>query len=233
MVFMTSVTGKYIIKMKIEKEIERIKSLFTEERLYGNLVNEDCSDCADCTKSDMADYLDDNGYYVKKVDTNTTIDDEGCKNGDFYNKVWDNMKTVADSEGLGTVEIFKDSRYGCSISVGFKSKATTDPYYVNLQLWEDKDFVLTKTYYSPKDGTNTSGNPIKMLKFLIEGKWEWQSDHIEFKGKVTKMKLVEKNPTTGDVDKTKSNKYQKSKPIIGAVNATYNKFEELVKKYNK
>ena len=219
--------------MKIKKEIERIKSLFTEERLYGNLVSEDCSDCADCTKSDMADYLDDNGYYVKKVDTNTTIDDEGCKNGDFYKKVWKNMKTVADSKGLGTVEIFKDSRYGCSISIGYKSKATTDPYYINLQLWEDNDYVFTITFYSPKEQL-IKGENVGFLKGYAEGKWEWQTDHIEFKGKWKKIKSVEKNPTTGDIDKTKSNKYKKWKDVFEEeTNMVFPKFEKLVDEYNK
>ena len=53
--------------MSLDNEIKRIKSLFTEERLYGNLINEDCADCDDCDQNDMAKYLNQNGYYVKRV----------------------------------------------------------------------------------------------------------------------------------------------------------------------
>ena len=47
----------------IKEEIERIKKLFTEERLYGNLINETCND-----EVDAARFLRDNGYYVEKKD---------------------------------------------------------------------------------------------------------------------------------------------------------------------
>ena len=218
--------------MGLENEIKRIKSLFTEERLYGNLINEDCADCDDCSQNDMANYLNNNGYFVKKVDSNTTIDNESCKHeGEFYDNVYPNIKNVASARGLGTVELYKDGAYGCSISISYKSKLTTNPYYINLQLWSDGDYIMTKTYYEPFQ-IDTNGNELEINKLFIEGKWEWQTDHIEFKGNITKIKKVVLNSDgSGTEDKIASKKYQNassSENFGKNPTSEYSKFEELI-----
>jgi hypothetical protein len=214
--------------MSLDNEIKRIKSLFTEERLYGNLINEDCADCDDCNQNDMAKYLNQNGYYVKKSDNNTVIDNEGCKNGDFYNNVWNNIKNIAQNKGLGSVEIYKDGAYGCAISIGYKSNTNTDPFYINLSLWDDGDYIMTKTYYDPFS-VRIGNEDHKLTKLYVKGKWEWQTDHIEFRGDVEKVKKLYYNIGDNSVDKIKSKKYHPTKKALKQeISYDFDKFDALV-----
>jgi hypothetical protein len=91
--------------MELNEEINRIKTLFTNERLYGNLVNEACEDVDDAIK-----FLNDKGYRVK-----TTTEHDLCigprtplgkiydsleKGYDDFKKLKLNVKNYGDQCGL-------------------------------------------------------------------------------------------------------------------------------------
>lgn len=69
----------------IKDEIIRIRSLFSEERLYGNLINEACDD-----ESEAKDLLLDKGYKVFKI--------EACKTPS------ENLKCVKDILGANGIQ---------------------------------------------------------------------------------------------------------------------------------
>lgn len=59
----------------LKKEIERIKSLFNEERLYGNTLNETCDN-----EDEAIELLTDKGYSIYDLNASSAEQKEMCKN---------------------------------------------------------------------------------------------------------------------------------------------------------
>jgi len=102
----------------INEEILRIKSLFGEERLYGNLVE---AECKGCTNNAMRDTLRKKGYKVYERD----VSDDTHHSGDCGDKTdsipWMKCvkKLLGDMEStLGTYNIIEnDANGGCIIHI--------------------------------------------------------------------------------------------------------------------
>lgn len=144
----------------INEQIERIKSLFTEERLYGNLINEGCTSCSE---QEMEDELESKGYSVYKrgkTDANclTTVNSTPhlkCVK-DFFD---------GDSNYSGKYEAFEWKR-GCVLHVELSGKKL--PFYSSLPnsnisitifekgTWKGKEktFVITVKFSTPFDKPN-------------------------------------------------------------------------------
>ena len=76
-------------KENLNEEIERIKSLFSEERLYGNLVTEACDDV-----DEAINFLSSQGYIIKKeTESDFCIGNVGPLNKP-YNYLKNNYKRV-------------------------------------------------------------------------------------------------------------------------------------------
>lgn len=59
----------------LKEEIERIKSLFNEERLYGNTLNETCDN-----EDEAIELLTDKGYSIYDLNASSSEQKEMCKN---------------------------------------------------------------------------------------------------------------------------------------------------------
>ena len=127
--------------MSINNEIKRIKSLFTDERMYGNLINESCS----CSDADMVDELSDT-HYVTKKDPNQ-VANKNCINN-IENTWLKCVKDSYDSASITDYEIFDYNNGGCSIIYEFNSKNVEDmvwgvsltPVQGVVQFWEKGNF---------------------------------------------------------------------------------------------
>jgi len=210
----------------LNEEIKRIKSLFNETRLYGNMISE--GDCDDCSQSEMISKLKSVGFDIRKKDS---VGNNMCESYNINNwqSVINDVKSVASSESLGSVEIFKDGGYGCSLALQFsKTYSGLKNSYV-IQLWADGDWVASREVkIGKKIGTNKDkdNNDVDINKLVISGDWEWESDHIEFKGKFEKYKknVVDAN---GEIIEVDSEKYIKAPSSWGSVvKHSFNKFVE-------
>jgi hypothetical protein len=114
--------------MDLKEEINRIKKLFTNERLYGNLVNEACDDV-----DDAIGFLEKKGYMVK-----TTTEHDLCIGiGTPLGKVYKSLKT-----GYSGFKNFKVNvkNYGDQCGLTFKNNDNNGRFYI-LSLFSDMDDV--------------------------------------------------------------------------------------------
>jgi hypothetical protein len=114
--------------MDLKEEINRIKKLFTNERLYGNLVNEACDDV-----DDAIGFLEKKGYMVK-----TTTEHDLCIGiGTPLGKVYKSLKT-----GYSGFKNFKVNvkNYGDQCGLTFKNNWNNGRFYI-LSLFSDMDDV--------------------------------------------------------------------------------------------
>lgn len=110
--------------MDLKEEINRIKKLFTNERLYGNLVNEDCEDV-----DDAIGFLQKKGYMVK-----TTTEHDLCIGaGTPLGKVYKSLKT-----GYSGFEKFKVNvkNYGNQCGLTLKANLSNGRFYI-ITLFSD------------------------------------------------------------------------------------------------
>ena len=162
----------------INEEIERIKSLFTEDRLYGNLINESC---ASCTEQEMEDELESKGYSVYK---------RGKTDSDCLTTIGStpHLKCVkaffdGDSDWSGNYEVF-EWKNGCVIHGVISNKAlpfaSTRKGKIILTVYEkgtfmsnQKTFAITLEVNTPFDLPKTTHFTEKnyegIKKFQIRG----------------------------------------------------------------
>ena len=67
--------------MELNEEIKRMKSLFSNDRLYGNLIDEACS-----SESEAKEYLQDKGYIVRDPSTGDLCLGPSTNLGKIYKK---------------------------------------------------------------------------------------------------------------------------------------------------
>ena len=190
--------------MKLNEEINRIKSLFTNERLYGNLVNEVCDN-----EGDAIALLQNKGYIVRAGNEGDLCLGPGTELGKIYEKY--KTDTLLSFQS-GT------SPDGCYLGIYLKAKSgrTNHFYLVNLFekglneknrfnmyfMFDDSHscekvvtiggrsikIMITKDGYDSATGEFGSG-----LKFVkIEG--EWTTDGSDYKlSNTVIVKLMDKD----------------------------------------
>lgn len=140
----------------IKEQIERIKSLFTEERLYGNLINESCG----CSVEEMEDELESEGYSVYKRGKT----DSNCKTTVNATPHLKCIKTFFDgnTDYKNKYEMFEWKR-GCVINVkvegkkfaAYSTKGSTNIFITVFEngtfQGEKKTFVITIKFDTPFD----------------------------------------------------------------------------------
>jgi len=114
--------------MKLKEEIERIKSLFTEERLFGNLIEDDNPDKDNDKKIDYAEFEDAGSEinikqakeFIRASGEGTVLDIEDC---DTTVKSVPHLKCIkealdSDSRFKKIYELFKQSEtIGCTFQL--------------------------------------------------------------------------------------------------------------------
>jgi hypothetical protein len=125
--------------MKLNEEINRIKSLFSDDRLYGNLVNEVCDDVDDAIK-----FLTDNGYVVKQQSEHDLCIGPSTKLGKAYKYLKDNHKILITKFKI------RVENYGSTCGLTF-TDTTKDGFYI-ITLFENTDGDLQfNSFYLLKD----------------------------------------------------------------------------------
>lgn len=190
--------------MKLNEEINRIKSLFTNERLYGNLVNEVCDN-----EADAIDLLKGKGYIVRAGNEGDLCLGPGTELG----KIYENYKTDSElSFQSGT------SPDGCYLGIFRKNKGAREQHFYLVNLFEkglneknrfnmyymfnDNDscekvitvggrslkLVITKEGYD--ESTGVVGTGLKYAK--LEGFWEKDGSDYKLKDSIS-VKLMDKD----------------------------------------
>jgi hypothetical protein len=190
--------------MKLNEEINRIKSLFTNERLYGNLVNEVCDN-----EGEAIALLKGKGYIVRAGSEGDLCLGPNTELGNIYNKY------VSDTElsfQSGT------SPDGCYLGIFRKNKGAREQHFYLVNLFEkgldeknrfnmyymfnDNDacekeitvgsrtlkLIITKDGYD--ESTGVVGNGLKYVK--LEGFWEKDGSDYKLKDSIS-VKLMDKD----------------------------------------
>ena len=127
------------MKKNIKEEINRIKSLFTEERLYGNLVNETCDDLGDAVE-----FLQTQGYTITKND------DTPCIGPNTDISVAFNEAKSITGEHIYRVDTTK---YGCRLKIfnKYPDVAQREGTIFTINLYEDSEQKQFTAYYMLKE----------------------------------------------------------------------------------
>ena len=199
----------------IKEEIERIKSLFTEERLYGNLISEDCDSCSE---TDMVDELKDKGYSVYNKSKGVTSAD--CDSTVSSTPHLSCVKTILDDLGLDKYQIIK-WRTGCII---FLPKTSG-----KFELYSGQPMSLNITFF--ENGTFKGENKT----FLIELTFDDNIDVSKFVGYMDKdrynIKYIQIRGIYDDSCNITNLYYTRIKDGDGAHTLTY-KYDPTVIKNN-
>jgi hypothetical protein len=124
--------------MKLNEEIERIKSLFTNERLYGNLINEVCDN-----EDDAKNFLQDKGYIIRKPDSKDLCLGAGTNLGVIYNKYLSNTKLKFQSPNTKSGD--------CVLGLYAKDKGSWDNNYFLVNLFDGVDGKVFNMYFKVTD----------------------------------------------------------------------------------
>lgn len=190
--------------MKLNEEINRIKSLFTNERLYGNLVNEVCDN-----EADAINFLKDKGYIVRAGNEGDLCLGPNTELGKIYNTYKSDSELSFQS---GT------SPDGCYLGIYRKNKGAREQHFYLVNLFEkgldeknrfnmyymfndydacEKDvtvgsrtlkLIITKEGYD--ETTGEVGTGLKYAK--LEGFWEKDGSDYKLKDTIS-VKLMDKN----------------------------------------
>lgn len=168
----------------ISEEIKRIKSLFNDDRLYGNLINE--ATPAEITAA--INLLKSNDYKVLKMDGDKSTKKANCNNPS------DNLDCIADILDTKNIKFAQFDQEGkCVITVDGYWKKPGQPekdrrvtfYFVN----DDNEFA-----YSIEDKnivnsfSGTSNEVLPGNEFEIRGEWLCDSGEIYWEGNVDRFK---------------------------------------------
>jgi hypothetical protein len=190
--------------MKLNEEINRIKSLFTNERLYGNLVNEVCDN-----EAEAIDLLKGKGYIVRAGNEGDICLGPGTELGKIYD-IYKNDSELSFQSGT--------SPDGCYLGIFRKSKGAREQHFYLVNLFEkglseknrfnmyymfnDNDscekvitvggrslkLVITKEGYD--DSAGVVGTGLKFVK--LEGFWEKDGSGYKLKDSIS-VKLMDKD----------------------------------------
>jgi hypothetical protein len=189
---------------KLNEEIKRIKSLFTNERLYGNLVNEVCDN-----EGEAINFLKDKGYIVRQSNEGDLCLGPNTQIGKVYDKYRSDSKLSFQS---GT------SPDGCYLGIYRKDKSSRENHFFLINLFEqglneknrfnmyymlndndacEKEITVGSSTFKliiTKDGydsaTQEFGMGLRLIK--IEGFWNESSGTINLTGGLI-VKLLDKD----------------------------------------
>lgn len=115
----------------LNEEIKRIKSLFTNERLYGNLVNEVCDD-----ENEAIDFLSGKGYLVSKTTKHDVCIGENTALGKVYRYLTDSNSPY----DLSKFNVKPENDSGqCMLKFRNKSFGSVSGQLVMFTLFFDED----------------------------------------------------------------------------------------------
>ena len=190
--------------MELNEELERIKSLFTNERLYGNLVNEVCDN-----EADAINFLKDKGYIVRAGNEGDICLGPNTELGVIYNKYKSDSElsfqsgTSPDGCYLGIFRKNKGAREQHFYLVNLFEKGLNERHRFNLYyMFNDNDscekvvttggktfkIMITKEGYD--SATGEFGVGLKYAK--IEGFWEKDAGDYKLSDSIT-VKLMDKD----------------------------------------
>jgi len=145
---------------KLNEQMIRIKSLFTEERLWGNIINEACD-----SEQEAADYLEKAGYVVSAPGNSATQkarrDLINCLEQPAIKDIYEIIK---DHENKVKIEISDRSDIGCVLLITSKNKVGD---WISITMYGKKLFV----YYIFEDPGNFSSilgklNIDRLIKYI-------------------------------------------------------------------
>lgn len=167
----------------ISEEINRIKSLFSEDRLYGNLINETCND-----ETEAINFLKSKNYKIYDLDADKSTKKSNCNNPS------DNLDCIAeilDNNGVNYTQFDHEGK--CIITVdGYWDVPNQDvkDRRVYFMFVNDKNEFA----YSVEDKNITNvfkdkkGDPLLGNEFEIRGEWICGENQINWEGKVDRYK---------------------------------------------
>jgi hypothetical protein len=120
--------------MKINEEIKRIKSLFGNDRLYGNLIDEACS-----SESEAKEYLQDKGYIVRDPSGSDICLGPNTNLGKIYKKYQPNNKLKFQSPNTKSGD--------CVLGLYRKDKGSWDNNYFLINLFDGVDGKVFNMYF--------------------------------------------------------------------------------------
>ena len=124
--------------MKLNEEIKRMKSLFNNERLYGNLIDEACS-----SESEAKDYLQDKGYIVKDPSSSDMCLGPNTNLGKIYKKYQPNNKLKFQAPNTESGD--------CVLGLYRKDKIRWDNNYFLINLFDGVDGKVFNMYFKVTD----------------------------------------------------------------------------------
>ena len=179
---------------KLNEQMIRIKSLFTEERLWGNIINEACD-----SEQEAADYLEKAGYVVSAPGNSATQkarrDLINCLEQPNIKKLYDQIK---DHENKVKIEISDRSGIGCVLLISSKDK-NIDWISITIQ---DKKLLVYYVFaenlsFSDYIGVTLPSNPTfainKYIKYI-----GYEGDYDKSSGGYTNLKYKELFDTAGN-----------------------------------
>jgi hypothetical protein len=162
----------------INEEIKRIKSLFTEERLYGNLVEQTDQDCIDKLTDDDGDK-----YKIFKVGSEEGKDQSCIPDGS-------NLKKISEFFSTKGVEytVSKQGYYGCFLDF---TKEVGDKYK-RLLFWERNNIfkiVVTSRFNNKPFTAKVKGEDKEVMSVEYVGKYKITGDDVSVEYELKKIEL--------------------------------------------
>ena len=137
------------MKEEYKKEIDRMKSLFTEERLYGNLITEACDNC----NSALA-YIAANDTCQKEASKTTWYKIQQGEESECLSAGYDLTRIYNNYIDSGNLKLKSYmSEAGCALKITPSTGIRSDKF-MNLTLYEDDDGRYFIAYFklAPDDG---------------------------------------------------------------------------------
>ncbi len=176
-------------KENLNEEIERIKSLFNEERLYGNLINEqpyatDTNSDGNIDKDEAIEFLNKQGYLIKQeTESDFCIGKVGPLNKP-YNYLKENNARFRNNEFSLTLT----NKSGVC-RLGIKIPTLTGKFYI-LNLYGDESSNSGSgpikgrfnMFYKPNSDTQTRGRVTVSKDSCVKENWPFGSFNLVWTG---------------------------------------------------
>lgn len=144
----------------LNEELERIKSLFSEKRLYGNIINEYC-DLSACSEEEIKNDLENKGW-----DVQTPLEVEtSCKE----NSLIKNVSDALNDTSIYTSKTYGENKEDCFILFTGKDKeGTTGKYRFHITFYASTQVIISMNL-----GTNNENK-----KLLYRGKFNSDGSNV-------------------------------------------------------
>jgi hypothetical protein len=126
--------------MKLNEEIKRIKTLFTNERLYGNLIDEQCA-----SEDEAKEYLQDKGYIVRDPSSSDLCLGPSSNLGKLYKKYQGDSKLKFQSPSTKSGD--------CVLGLYRKDKIRWGNNFFLVNLFDGVDGKVFNMYFKVTNAT--------------------------------------------------------------------------------